>query len=131
MATEWQKLASGGWQTLERTRRVTRGEPRITIGKTGYIAWNRQTHEMMGEPEYVTIRYNSEHRLLGIAPAAQRDPDAFPVRERRINQKITGYTVTARASLEKAELLPDATWSGKARSDGGKIVFTALNNSES
>lgn len=71
--------------------------PFVTLQKRGPLSLNKAAYELLGAPEAVTLLYDREEQLIGLNPADQGNPRAFPLRpqgERASNFLIAGQAFT-------------------------------------
>lgn len=54
--------------------------PSVTIQKRGLISLNRAAHAMIGSPNAVELLWDPDRRVVGIRPADENNPNAYPAR---------------------------------------------------
>jgi len=70
-------------------------QPSVTIQKRGLISINRSAHALMGEPVAVELLYDREQRIVGLRPATEDVPHAYPLRPQSNKQEGSGPLMVA------------------------------------
>lgn len=77
--------------------------PFVTLQKRGPLSLNRAAYELLGSPTVVTLLYDREEQLIGLKPAEEGNPRAFPVRpqgERSSNFLVAGQSFTQNYGID-------------------------------
>jgi hypothetical protein len=60
----------------------TRDRMHVTINKRGHIFLNRRMVEALGDPDAVTLMYDSRRSIMGIMPSPLHQRRSFPLRNK-------------------------------------------------
>ena len=69
-----------GFEVFQKSSAPLSRVPAVTIQKNGLFSLNRAAHGLIGEPDFVELLWDAKQRVIGLRPAKEDNPNAFPVR---------------------------------------------------
>lgn len=132
------------FEEFDKAARAIRTIPTVTIQKRGTIGLSRAAHEELGEPEAVTLHFDSKRQVVGIRAADTEKPNAIPVRQQAASKSyiFSGIAFAHRYGIPLGEARryrakryggdmiiidlnqesTDASWPPKKRDEFGRIL---------
>ena len=103
------------WETFERRRWRSPGEPTITLTNTGRIALNAAVvNDFVKDNRFAILMFDRERQLIGIKFTKSADATSYPV---SVNDRKSGGAITGTAFLKFYNVFPGATKNYKATYD--------------
>lgn len=109
------------FETFERNRMPSKGQPAVTIQKRGAISLNTAAYEAIGKPSFVVLLYDREERLIGIRESDANTPHAYGVRGTGKNQATR--VVSGKAFLSYYDIPRDVARRWFAEERDGTLVI--------
>jgi len=110
------EVESPNFEKFRRSRAAFGRQPTITIQKRGLISLSPSAVDRLGNPEAVTLLYDPDDQIVGVAAATPDDPDAF--RLRRVGSRADGPRIISAASFTNYY---DIDTSTSRRWDAGRV----------
>jgi hypothetical protein len=109
------------FETFQKNRMPSKGQPAITIQKRGALSLNNAAFEAIGSPSFVELLYDREERLIGMRSSDEGTSHAYAVRGTGINQATR--VVSGKAFLAYYDIPRDVArrWNAEER-DGILII---------
>lgn len=97
-----------GFQVFEKGSAPIARVPSATIQRRGLMSLNRSAWALIESPNYVELLWDPERRIIGLRPAEETNPNAYPVRPQSANTKngpvlIAGSLFTQWVGLDTSE----------------------------
>lgn len=102
-----------------RAKRSTR-QPTVTLQSRGSFSLNLAAYEVLGEPSFVAILYDSKEHIVGLQVADDGDPDAYQVRKQ---QAGNSFIIAAQAFVKYYDIPINESQRCKAEMMGDILVF--------
>ena len=81
----------------------------VTINKLGHIFLNRRMIEALGDPDAVTLMYDSRRSIIGVMPSPLHQRRSFPLRNKD-GRRSAGRMVHAMNFFRTCGIRPTETW---------------------
>lgn len=107
----------------ERNRRVS-DTPAATIQARGAIGLNALAYELLGNPEHVLLYFDAQDKRIGIAPADEGNPYAYPARTNGAQGQ--GRLISARSFLVKSGVDHEKTVPVDVTKEGDMLILSQL-----
>lgn len=69
-----------GFETYQKGSAPMPRVPSVTLQKRGLLSVNRAAHALIGSPDAVELLWDPERHVIGLKPATETDPNAYPAR---------------------------------------------------
>ncbi len=109
------------FETFQKNRMPSKGEPAVTIQKRGALSLNNAAFEALGSPSFVELLYDRDERLIGIRRSDEDTSHAYAVRGTGINQATR--VVSGKAFLAYYEIPRDVARRWIAEERDGMLVI--------
>lgn len=109
------------FETFQKNRMPSKGEPAVTIQKRGALSLNNAAFGALGAPAFVELLYDGEERLIGIRRSDEDTPHAYAVRGTGINQATR--VVSGKAFLAYYDIPRDVARRWIAEEREGMLVI--------
>lgn len=69
-----------GFEVFQKSSAPVSKVPTVTLQKRGLMSLNRAAHALISSPEFVELLWDADRRIIGLRPAEESNPNAYPAR---------------------------------------------------